>query len=63
MFIFLNFDNENSRSWMKITASVKNLLHPYNNLNEDKVIKIWDEWSKNKTTYNKDKKKYGMLYH
>jgi hypothetical protein len=48
-----NFNNENSKEWFKITACIKNLLHPYNKLNKDELMRIWDEWSQGTEKYNK----------
>jgi hypothetical protein len=50
-----DFKNVSNDEWKYITIGIKNLLHNFNNLNENKVIKIWDEWSKTEKGYDKDK--------
>jgi len=49
------FKNVSNTEWKYITIGIKNLLHDFNNLNENKVFKIWDEWSKTEKGYDKDK--------
>ena len=48
------FQNVSSRQWFNITTAIKNLLHPYNNLDDNEVIKIWKNWSKAQEGYHKN---------
>jgi len=48
------FVNVSSRQWFNITTAIKNLIHPYNNLDTDEIKKIWKKWSKQQTGYNKE---------
>ena len=45
---------DNSKNWIKITASIKNLLHIYNDFTELQLFNIWDNWSKKGKKYNKE---------
>jgi hypothetical protein len=42
-----------SRNWFNITTAIKNLLHSYNNLDEDEIKRIWRKWSKKQEGYDK----------
>jgi len=48
------FNNVLSRQWFNITTAIKNLIHPYNNLDTDEIKLIWKKWSKQQTGYNKE---------
>jgi len=52
--ILNNFNNVNSRQWFNITTAIKNLLHPYNVLDENEIKTIWKNWSKTQEGYNKN---------
>jgi len=45
--------NVSSRQWFNITTAVKNLLHSYNDLDEDEIKGIWKKWSKKNDGYDK----------
>lgn len=45
--------NVSSRQWFNITTAIKNLLHEYNNLDEDDIKLVWKKWSKKHDGYNK----------
>ena len=47
------FENTNTKQWVKITACIKQLLHPYNNFNDEELKTTWDNWSLNSNKYNK----------
>ena len=53
-YVLGNFNNENTKQWLKVTACIKNCLHQYNNLSSEEVIDIWDKWSYNNTNYDKN---------
>ena len=46
-------DADDSKVWHKVTACIKNLLHPYNSLEKEKFLEIWDDWSKNSVKYDR----------
>ena len=47
------FNMVSSRQWFKITTAIKNLLNYNDDLDADKIIKIWNKWSKQQPGYNK----------
>lgn len=55
--ILNKFNNVSSSEWFSITTALKNLVHKYNNIQEETIKTIWDEWSKNQPNYNKSNNK------
>ena len=51
--VLLKFVNVTSKNWFNITTALKNLIHKYNNIKEDELKLIWNEWSKKQDNYNK----------
>lgn len=51
--ILSNFDEVNSKLWFNITTALKNLIHKYNNIDEEELKTVWKEWSKTQDNYNK----------
>lgn len=49
-----NFNNVSSRMWLKITTAIKYLLNYNSELDENKIKKIWNSWSKKQDGYNKE---------